>query len=77
MVVHACNNSYVVGRDWEDHGLKPAQAKKKIMRPPSQSASQVWWYCDCDSSYREGHEWKDYGLRLAPGKNMRHQLKIK
>jgi hypothetical protein len=26
-VAHACNPSYVGGRDWQDHGLKSARAK--------------------------------------------------
>jgi hypothetical protein len=27
MVAHACNPSFSVDRDWEDHGSRPAQAK--------------------------------------------------
>jgi hypothetical protein len=26
-VAHVCNPVYLGGRDWQDHGLKPAQAK--------------------------------------------------
>jgi hypothetical protein len=29
-VAHACNSSYSVGRDLEDHGLKPAQANSYV-----------------------------------------------
>jgi hypothetical protein len=27
MVAHVCNPSDLEGRDWEDYGLRPAQAK--------------------------------------------------
>jgi hypothetical protein len=26
-VVHACDSSYMGGRNWEDHGFRPAQTK--------------------------------------------------
>jgi hypothetical protein len=32
-VADACNPSYSGGRDQEDHGLKPARAKKKFAKP--------------------------------------------
>jgi hypothetical protein len=28
IVAHICNSSYLGGRDWEDEGLRAAQAKK-------------------------------------------------
>jgi hypothetical protein len=39
LVAHACNPSYSVGRDQEDHSLKPAQAnssKDPIWKNPSE-----------------------------------------
>jgi hypothetical protein len=32
---------YSGGRDWEDHGLKPAE--EKVSKTPFQSISQAWW----------------------------------
>jgi hypothetical protein len=33
VVVHTCNHNYSRGGDQEDHGLRSAQAKKKLLRP--------------------------------------------
>jgi hypothetical protein len=41
MVVQTCNPSYLGGEDWEDHDLRPSQAKTSEI--PSQQKSQVWW----------------------------------
>jgi hypothetical protein len=44
MVPHTCNLNYLGvggGGDQEGCGLRPTQAK--LVRPPSQSISQVWW----------------------------------
>jgi hypothetical protein len=40
MVVHAYHSGYLGGRDWEDHGLRPAQAKSKT---PCQQLRQAWY----------------------------------
>jgi hypothetical protein len=43
-MAHACNPSYLRGRDQEDHGLKPAQAntlRDPISKQPEQKGLEV------------------------------------
>jgi hypothetical protein len=42
-MAHTCNSSYSGGRDPEDHGSRPAQAKKQdtILKIPS--IKKDWW----------------------------------
>jgi hypothetical protein len=41
MVAHACNPSYLEGRDCEDHNQ--GQPRQKVSKAPSQQMRQVWW----------------------------------
>jgi hypothetical protein len=41
LVAHTCNPSYLGGRDQEDHGLRPARAKKKKTTKNKQKKSQT------------------------------------
>jgi hypothetical protein len=41
MVVHGYNPSYLGGRDWNDHNLR--QSKQRLVQPPSQQISWIWW----------------------------------
>jgi hypothetical protein len=46
LVAHACNPTYSVGRDQEDHGSKPAQANSSrdpISKKPITKIGLVEW----------------------------------
>jgi hypothetical protein len=73
MVAHVCNPSYLEGRDWEDHSLRPSEAKK-ITRPPTHTIKDEHGSALLSSSY-SGNINRRILVQASLGINVRHYLK--
>jgi hypothetical protein len=58
-VAHAYNPSYLGGRDWQDHGLRPVRAKSS--QDPISTDSQGWWRVPVNSATVGSVKQQDYG----------------
>jgi hypothetical protein len=68
MVAHTCNPSYLGGRHWEDHGLRPAWVKSYW--DPIPNNSLVWWQKPV-IPVTQGSLNERITLQASTGKNMR------